>query len=134
MWGRIHKVRDLLRKYQTILALRQGRTEVAPKATLQALAAEFPGALRELDRISMELLEMRIVELEQVVAGGPDRTWMRVQNAFHALLRQERAHRRRPQGEAVARYAIRMLAASFEQPEGQIRDWVFPTSSRPAKK
>jgi len=83
----------LLRKYEELLRLRQeggpdSQTESDPRPALAALAAEFPGALRELDQLPLSDLEARIAALRSVVRGeeGPG-PWMAVQARFHHLMR-----------------------------------------------
>lgn len=73
---------DLLRKYRALLALRAD-AEPAARATLRALAVEFPGALRELDALSDDALRERLDEVER--GDGGDRVaWIA---AFHGLMR-----------------------------------------------
>jgi hypothetical protein len=57
---------DLLQKYTELRELREGvgvlsKAEATPR--MRALAARFPGALRELDRLPTPLLEARFVAL-----------------------------------------------------------------------
>ena len=67
--------RALLRKYQQLIVWRRARDQApeAPvdRAALRRLAREFPGALRELDRLGHAELERRIGELERAPAGPP---------------------------------------------------------------
>jgi uncharacterized protein YjiS (DUF1127 family) len=75
-------------KYQALRALRVTRVEIAPRAEMSALAAAFPGALRELDRVPLPLIEQRLASLQAVVEGRePERTWMTLQIAYHGFMR-----------------------------------------------
>ncbi len=98
------EARALLEKYVELLALRRVRRD-APEAPpplprLRALAARFPGALRELERLPMDLLEERARELEGVVAGLVEEPrWARAQRLYHAgLTRALAARAAGPQG------------------------------------
>lgn len=77
-------------KYRRLFALRveHERTgKVADRNVLRALAAEFPGALRELDRLPLDEIERRAEALTLAASGGPVEPWMRWCIAYHALLR-----------------------------------------------
>lgn len=95
----------LARKYATMRLLREAHARgegIAPTATLRALAAEFPGALHEIDRLPPALLDARAAEtarcLREPSAEAP---WMRRVSAWHALLaaalraKRDGAHRAR---------------------------------------
>jgi len=80
----------LARKYRKLLELRveYARTgQVTERDVLRALAAEFPGALRELDRLPLEEIERRAAALEEAAAGRAGEPWMQWLVAYHALLR-----------------------------------------------
>ena len=81
-------IRGLCDKYQALLALRVTREEVSPRAALAALAAAYPGALRELDRLPLQLIERRLASLRAVASGatGVER-WMTLQIAYHGFMR-----------------------------------------------
>ena len=76
------ELRALAEKYREMIALRR---DPGPKdeARLRALAARFPGSLRELDTRTMTSLEERLFELESGVAPS----WARHQIRFHGWLR-----------------------------------------------
>jgi hypothetical protein len=78
----------LLAKYETIAALRLARSHGEPhppRAFFQALAAEFPGALKELDRLPPPLVRERALFL-----AGPDldedAPWLWPVAVYHAVL------------------------------------------------
>jgi hypothetical protein len=84
------ELRALARKYETIAVLRRDRAAggaVAPRPVLRALAREFPGALKELDRLTMEQVEYRYHALSAAGLGGPVEAWMRWMVAYHATMR-----------------------------------------------
>jgi hypothetical protein len=77
----------LLVKYETIASLRAARAGGAPhpdRSFFQALAAEFPGALKELDRLAPALLGARIAALRARQLEGI--VWPWPVSVYHALL------------------------------------------------
>jgi len=78
----------LRRKYERLCDLRIRSTDTAPRADMAALAREFPGALRELDRVPMHELERRLALLRSVGEGKsePER-WMALQIGYHGFMR-----------------------------------------------
>jgi hypothetical protein len=89
----VEAVRGLRDKYREMKALRveHARGEPAdPRPRLRALAQRFPGALRELDELPMELIEARLRALDEALAAGPpfsSRPWIALQAGYHALMR-----------------------------------------------
>lgn len=69
------------RKYVEIRRLRAAPPGPPPTAALRALAAEFPGALRELDAMPLDAIDRRIAELD---AGEP--AWLAPLDRFHRRL------------------------------------------------
>lgn len=81
---------DVARKYRAMVRLRtiHARTgSVAPREELRALAAEFPGALKELDRLPMSTLVER-ADATTEASRDPAKIapWMRWITAYHALM------------------------------------------------
>lgn len=77
---------SLARKYATLAALRRAydaTREVATREVLRALATEFPGALRELDMLSLAEIDRRA----EVLTDGPEEPWMPWMLAYHGLMR-----------------------------------------------
>lgn len=77
---------DLARKYAALVELRRRRDaggDAAGGGALRALAAEFPGCLRELDTLGLPELERRA----QACAGPNDEPWMHWIAGYHALMR-----------------------------------------------
>lgn len=73
---------DLRRKYALLVELREGRRP-GERDTLRALAAEFPGALRELDALSLDALQAR----RAAVDASPPPPWVTWFAAYHGLMR-----------------------------------------------
>lgn len=59
------------------------RAGSAPRSELRALAAEFPGALRELDNLPLDVIDARADALE----SGRTEPWMAPLARCHGLLR-----------------------------------------------
>jgi hypothetical protein len=79
----------LLRKYETIAKLRRDRARSgarAERSALRALAREFPGALRELDTVTLVEIDKRRRTLAQAAVGGPVETWMAWMVTYHATM------------------------------------------------
>jgi hypothetical protein len=80
---------ELRAKYEEMLALR--RTDDGsydPRARMAALAARFPGALREIDTLPLDEIEHRIEALTQAERDPiHSARWMIAQSRFHALTR-----------------------------------------------
>lgn len=81
--------RDLLAKYRELEALRRHAREgtlADPRPRLRALAARFPGALRELDRLPDDELRARIRALsaDDVALAPP--SWLEPLARYHAAL------------------------------------------------
>lgn len=88
------ELRDLRDKLARIAELRDA-DERAPGPVLAALAARWPGALRELDDLPREVVASRLAELDARLAdGGPAPSWAAAQVAFHALARGALAAKR----------------------------------------
>jgi hypothetical protein len=80
----------LARKYDTLAKLRRARSRgegVADRATLRALSREFPGALRELDTVSLAEIDRRKRALDAAARGLGVETWMTWMAAYHTTMR-----------------------------------------------
>ena len=98
----------LARKYAALVELRRRRDaggDARGGMMLRALAAEFPGCLRELDTLGLPELERRAA----VAATDVDEPWLAWIAGYHALMRGARAVRD-PRAAAV-RDDARALAA-----------------------
>jgi hypothetical protein len=141
-------LRALARKYQRLAAWRGRRDGDGPAATrdqLRALAAEFPGCLRELDTLGAAELARRAAACataaDQPAAQEP---WMAWVDGYHALVRRALAAREaRARGEAPGGDAfeaavlappggrmgvvvMRALATRFGLPAATIAAALFP--------
>lgn len=108
----------LARKYQSLLALRR----FPDRGALAGLAAEFPGALRELDELPTAEIERRLDELS---GEAPLRAELLAIGRFHDLLVARDASLPRA-GRKPSRDAIRTLAAELEVGELEAHRLVFP--------
>jgi hypothetical protein len=91
----LHALRD---KYVRILALRTAHdrakadtafVEPDPRAEMAKLATEFPGALRELDTLALDVVAERIVALDAAVRDpSVAEPWMIAQVLFHRTARE----------------------------------------------
>jgi hypothetical protein len=142
----------LLDKYREIKRLRDEHVsgeEQDPRPQLRALAARFPGALRELDELPMAEIEARLAVLRDVLARArPAPAWVALQLAYHgwmrAALRIKRIARGRDSAHADAvlaelpeRYAPdaydpplasfdrAMITAILEPLDGRLNPWVY---------
>jgi hypothetical protein len=98
----------LARKYATMRALRRAAPGTVTRATLQAFAHEFPGALAETDRIGDALLQARLDESATLAAHASDApgpidaqtlpTWAHAWILVHRALRGALAIKRRLRG------------------------------------
>ena len=83
---------ELRQKYETIRAMRlrhQSGDEDADavRREMRALAGRYPGALRELDELRMEVIEERLGALERALAGAPVPVWAEILSRYHAFMR-----------------------------------------------
>jgi hypothetical protein len=77
----------LREKYEEMLRLRLEPTGEDPRRAMAALASQFPGALREIDDLSLEAIETRLREIRASEGGAPSATWMEATHLFHSLMR-----------------------------------------------
>jgi hypothetical protein len=78
----------LVDKYERLLRLRTVPTAVPPRDELRSLARQFPGALRELDRLPLETIEARLRAVQRVLAEACEpEAWMQIQVSYHGYMR-----------------------------------------------
>ncbi len=132
---------SLARKYRALLALRcayDSDRAVADPTQLRALAAEFPGALRELDSLGVAEMGTRAEALEAVAVGGPVAPWMTAMAGYHALMRAALGVKRAGSDPNAVRAALdalhgstgitldaKDLAAIARPPRGRLGVFVF---------
>jgi hypothetical protein len=91
--SRLDGIADLRWKYGEMLAMRLDDDAGAEsgvegvRARMVALAAQFPGALREIDVLELVEIRRRIASLDAVVAGASAEPWMEAMVLFHELAR-----------------------------------------------
>jgi hypothetical protein len=141
-------LRALARKYQRLSAWREGRDGAGAGATrdeLRALAAEFPGCLRELDTLGAPALSRRAAACG-AAADDPAAVepWMAWIDGYHALVRRALAAREArargmapvddpfeqtalsPPGGRIGVVVMRALAERFGVPAPTIAAALFP--------
>src|SRR3569623_2027559 len=145
----------LLRKYRLLARWRRAKdlsfeapgdaSEVAAPAAMRALAAEFPGALRELDLLGLAELERRIACLDREASELGRNKWIAWIGTYHALMRLALALRgptppappplaaahilrdvHQPPGGRLSAAVLQALARLFQQPADEIRAVLFP--------
>jgi hypothetical protein len=152
------ELRALRDKYERMDRLRslhaRARNEPAfvepdPREEMAALARSFPGALREIDELPLDVIRTRIDELAAAEADASRITpWMKAHARFHALARGALAAKRWLAGrpltpelvESYARFVATMtdaraatdaaawtsdLAAIAKPPRGRLMELVF---------
>ena len=125
--------RDLLRKFRWLLRLRRDAREAVPPAKddLRSLAAEFPGALRELDDTPLETFDARVAELERLDAMP---LWATATWLYHAALREQLEATREGQRSAggVVEVALKRVAATLGIDEAEATRLAIPHARRRA--
>ena len=108
----------LLEKYREIKRLREEHVHgepADPRPRLRALAARFPGALRELDELPMEEIDARLASLDDVIERAqPVPAWVALQLAYHGWMRAALRIKRIARGRGAA-HADAVLAELFER-------------------
>ena len=115
----------LARKYAALVELRRRRDaggDAAGGGALRALAAEFPGCLRELDTLGPAELQRRAA----ACAGRTAEPWMDWISGYHALMRGALAARA-ASGDARA---VASAAAGLPIDEAFVRDVLAPPGGR----
>jgi hypothetical protein len=126
-------VDEMVAKYDEIARLRRGDADgsiVDPRPAMRALAARFPGALRELDRLTMAEIERRLAHLRDVKRAVTDEApWVALVARFHRLMRDElrgMGGRPLPRGHRTSAFIIETLAAESETSVESIRALLMP--------
>ncbi len=141
-------MRALLEKYVEMRAMRLEDSHHPahdPSARMRALAARFPGALREIDALPLEVIEARIAELEAARGTSAPR-WAQQMAEYHAWMRAALALRRaagptRDRALALAwierhehELPHEMLRGALDgvlrPPRGRLNQWVFACLAR----
>jgi len=117
----------LARKYAALVELRRRRDtggDPLGGGALRALAAEFPGCLRELDTLGLAELERRAQVTRATTLGAHAEPWMAWIDGYHALMRAALAVRA-PTRAGDTRTDARALAASATSAAGVAVDETF---------
>ena len=117
----------LARKYAALVELRRRRDaggDPSGGGALRALAAEFPGCLRELDTLGLAELERRARAATAAVVGGSPPPWMDWIDGYHALMRAALALRAPERGRAAGADS-RALAAREARGRGEAPGGLF---------
>jgi hypothetical protein len=108
----------LARKYERLIELRLEACE-RPPADLRSLAEEFPGALRELDALSLAELGRRLSSVRRALGGEPTEALIEWVLAYHELMRTSLAIKRRLRGERrLSTAQAELLAAALTAETG----------------
>jgi hypothetical protein len=135
-------------KYRALLELR-GRSDDDPASAMKALAARYPGALREADDLSLEALRGRLAALD----GACPPRWAEPLDAYHRCMRLAFSVKRaggrtrdaaaareaapdvpeallsgllRPPERSVSRHVLVRLAAARGEDPDTLEDRLFP--------
>ena len=115
-----------------MLALRKSGAEHDPQRRLAALAARFPGALRELDDLPLDEISRRIDDLARAHRDPSHaRPWMHAMTRFHALARGALFAKRSLADGASAHWPAEAhpwrddLARVQRPPRGRLMDLVY---------
>lgn len=137
-------------KYQRMLEMRRAHdrgAEEDPREQMRELAAEFPGALREIDELPLSVIEQRIQALTEVIEQRQVHApWMAWMVSYHghlraalrikrmALLRHDldaaletlhQVYVARDDEPPVASFTRGTLADVLKPATGRLNDWVF---------
>jgi hypothetical protein len=118
---------ELRGKYAEMLSMRLehaagGEDEVAVRARMAELASRYPGALRELDDLTLDEIRARVHALDAAI-GDSDETqpWMHAMLRFHALARGALCAKRwlagRKRIDAAIERAFSHASATFAFPD-----------------
>jgi hypothetical protein len=126
-----HTLEQLRRKYGEMLSMRLAHesgeeTETRAQQRMAELAAQFPGALREIDDLEMSIIRDRIARLDAALQGEREiELWMEAIGLFHSLARgalqakRWLAGRKSVSPDTVSDYCAEQLASTRPAMNGQ---------------
>jgi hypothetical protein len=141
-------LRALREKYVEMRALREAHDAgdpEDPRPRMRALARRFPGALREIDELPLDVIDARLAALDAALGGrGPVPAWARTLVAYHGWMRVAlrlkrelaprrdaeaatgwiRAHRPAP-GEPTTEELLAAVEPILRPPGGRLSRWVL---------
>ncbi len=121
-------------------------SEVDPREAMRALAARFPGALREIDELPLSTIEERIDALDRALSGTSRvPRWALVLSDYHGWMRAALAMRRAAGASRDRAAALRWLDTEYvsapdaptreellaaldailKPPDGRLNRWLF---------
>lgn len=137
-------LRDKYLEIRRLRAAHDAGQDEPPRAALRALAARFPGALRELDQLPDLLIEERLQALELALRGQAAAPgWASVQLAYHAWMRfalqvkrgagagldadgsRAQLETREPFDLPPHRISPLLVREALEPPGGRLNPWVY---------
>lgn len=124
----VEVLRGLREKYVVMLAMRREAAlgvGLDPRPRMRALADRFPGALREIDELTVDRIESRIVALDVALRGGEVPRWARTLGAYHGWMRTALAIKRRFGRTRAVDEASRWLSAHHAPGPGDPGTEVF---------
>ncbi len=109
----------LREKYEEMLRLRVETSGADPRRAMAALASRFPGSLREIDELPLDMIASRVTELRACEDGdgSPTARWMEAAHAFHALTRGALCAKKWLAGRKDIDYAV---LAAFDREVGTL--------------
>ncbi len=121
----------LARKYERMIELRAAAAGAGDAAALRAFAAEWPGALKELDTLATAEIERR----RDACRAGADEPWMAWMARYHVLMRAALALRRGDASAAASTTADAGVDDAFARavaspPHGRLNAVVFAQLAR----
>lgn len=113
-------------KYEEILRLRRAHqaaagAETTPRDALRALSHEFPGSLRELDRLPLEEIEARLRALRSGHAGPLLHAIAHYHERLREALAQQRRTQARTTGQRLSRRVLSEVARDVHLDEEVLR-------------
>src|SRR6185503_14018776 len=113
----------LARKYAALAGLRARRDSggsAATRAELRALAAEFPGCLRELDTLGVKEIARRASACAEAAAGAAAEPWMAWIVTYHTLMARALEVRATSGGKSARAAADAFERAALAPPGGRV--------------
>ncbi len=112
--------------------LHDARAEIDAKGDMKRLAMNFPGALREIDRLPLEEIRSRIVALDAAIdANAPTPDWATYACAYHGWMRALLALRSQIGDEHDPARALQKMRARYQEQFERETEFDFDEVSLP---